>query len=308
MQSMRESAMSFDLNALIEFRLRKDVPGRELTTFALGGIVRAVVEPSSIEELSKLLQILKNSEVPWRVIGAGSNLLIPDAGLDQVLIRLNRAFSQNSTIETREGSKLFFASESLMGLSRKTAEEGLSGLEFAAGIPAALGGAVVMNAGAHGSSISEIAKRVHLINAEGELVSYSNSEMSFGYRKSRIIKDEIVVAAEFELVLMNKDEILEKRAACLDYRKQTQPLHLPSAGSVFKNPSDHELAAAQMIESLGLKGFIYGGVRISDMHANWIVKDSVDAKASEVSYLIDYLAEKVFKEFGVELIPEIIRC
>lgn len=293
------------ISELSNFRLKTNVLGEELCTFALGGNIPLLVEPQSLDELIKVLEILKSHKHKWRIIGAGSNLLINDNGIEEVVIRLGRHFSKN-TVLPETNVQRFYASESLMRVSRKTTEAGLSGLEFAAGIPATIGGAVVMNAGAHGSSISDVLKTVHLVNENLELVSYSHQEMNFAYRSSRITNSEVVIAADFELIEKDPAEIVAKRNSSLTYRKKTQPLHLRSAGSVFKNPPGDK-AAAELIEELGLKGKKHGGAQISALHSNWIVVVNELAKASDVSYLIDSTKEIVLKEFGIELDVEIIR-
>lgn len=351
-------------------RIKTNVPAKDLTTFALGHSVALLVEPLTIQGLQNLLGLLSSHSLPWRVIGAGSNILLPDSSLDCILIRLGREFSRSFFLgedelvtdlviqEFFEGhnypargiddvpsstpkqdlldstSVLAFGAASLMGLSRKLSGLGLSGLEFAAGIPASVGGAVVMNAGAHGSSMAEVVKEIFVINSQGEIQRLSRTNLGFSYRRTVLGTDFVVLAAVFALRVGNITEVLKKRNTCLEYRKRTQPLHLPSAGSVFRNPEQmanvellrefetsscisqqdgpplrtlQSISAGWLLEKLGVKGLRHGGVCFSPMHANWLVKVDEKARASDASALVELAQQKAFDTFKIGLEPEIIR-
>ena len=325
-------------------RFRLSVPGKELTTFGLGGDVALLVEAATSEGLISLLPLLQKHGIPWRIMGAGSNLVIPDRGVEEVVLRLGKELSgylcgdkitteiegiteQCLRAQGKEGAGidgagdclniLVFAGASLMGLSRKLSAAGYSGLEFAAGIPASMGGAVRMNAGAHGHSISEVVKAVLVADADGGMRRLSVSELDFGYRHSSILANTIVLAAELELHRKDPEVIWRERSKCLEYRRNTQPLHLPSAGSAFRNPSppsksagkmpmDDLPAAAKLLEQAGLKGLRCGGVCFSELHANWLVKIGDEARADDVHFLLETAREKIRDTYAHDLKPEII--
>ena len=336
------SEFNFGPSAAILSKLRKrtEVLASQLTTFGLGGSVAVLVEPSSIEELIELVQRLNALGIPWRILGAGSNLLISSSGVDEVVIRLGRGFStwqflyESSTDvqlisilnsqsndqvpSVAKGGRIFVSgAASLMGLSRKISalklenDMGLSGLEFAAGIPGSLGGAVVMNAGAHGNCMADIVERVVLLSAKGEIEVRSAEQMKFSYRKSQIGEGEIVLGAELKFTPKPYVDVSERRSTCLEYRRRTQPLHLPSAGSVFKNPEvvsglPEGTAAAELLERMGYKGRRKGGVCFSEMHSNWLVRDSKNALAEDAYALIEDAKEALVREFEVVAHPEIV--
>ena len=320
-------------------RIRGKVAGRELTTFAVGGELQLLAEPSNINAASTLVQALERRAINWRMLGAGSNILIPSAGLPTVVVRLGRGLSgwlpvegdtaaQQLSILCDESGKpqspppsfeadttiLAFGAAALMGLSRKLSSLGLAGLEFAAGIPGSLGGAIKMNAGAHGHSMDELVEKVFCLDSSGSLIELSRSDMRFGYRCSNIAPQQMIVAAQLRMQARPKEEINAHRSNCLEYRKRTQPLHLPSAGSVFKNPldktsphCDEQRAAAELLEEAGLKGATRGGIGFSELHANWLCKLDESAHADDASWLIEHAQERVLQSFGISLEPEIIR-
>lgn len=321
-------------------RIRFEVPAAQLTTFALGGPIGTLIEPGSIEGLAGVIHFLAQEGIKSRVLGAGSNLLIDDDGIDDPVIALGKPFSQwqvstgDLEAEIRElfsgalspatgklpevSSDLTLiagAGTSLMSLSRITAQAGLSGLEFAAGIPASIGGAVWMNAGAHGSEIGSVISRIATLTSDGRLRILNRAELPFRYRRSGLPSDSIVVAAELKLKSGDAEEIQQLRSSCLDYRKRTQPLSLPSAGSVFRNPSSIKsedgtpAAAGKLLDTLGFRGRRIGGVGFSELHANWLVKypGTESAKASSASTLIAQAQTEVLETYGIELETEIIR-
>ena len=322
-------------------RFRENVPASDLTTFSLGAPVPLVVEPMGITGISLLLTLCKEEGIPWRILGAGSNVLLPDESLRMPVICLGKIWSgyicslvdflpktlyeiDVPLIPTEDLPEqadadchlIALAGAPLMGLSRKCTASGLSGLEFAAGIPGSLGGAVRMNAGAHKHQMSEIVTRCLLVNKDGDLSQRDTEELEFGYRHSSVADGEIVLAAELRLEAKSKVLTQQERAECLQYRRDTQPLHLPSAGSVFRNPTaeeaancplavDGQLSAAHLLERAGFKGKVRGGLKFSDMHSNWLVTCAAGATSADARALIDEAITVVQREFGIRLKPEI---
>ncbi len=296
--------------------VKAGVPARNLTTFGLGGNVETFIEVQRVDVLQELLRSLKRRGVSWRILGAGSNVIFGDGGLDSPVIRLGRELGGYRFLdEEQSGRVAVSAAASLMTLSRELSAAGFSGLEFAAGIPASLGGAVKMNAGAHGHSISEVVTSATVLDASGELRTREASELAFGYRRSSIAPGEIVVSAELALNRAEPEKIKAARSACLEYRKKTQPLHMPSSGSVFRNPSLEELsqgkiapgeAAAKLLERAGLKGMRRGAVGYAELHSNWLVRHEDEGRTADAHALIELGVETVEREFNVRLEPEII--
>ena len=330
-----------------DLRLKPDAAGAQLTTFAIGGTVALLAEPLSPSAAIQLLSVLGEEHISWRILGYGSNIIIPDTGIDEVVLRLGREFSgcvfrepvasSESALATqweRSGTGISdeesltsatgdsvtvtaFGSAPMMGLSRKLSNAGLSGLEFAAGIPGSIGGGLRMNAGAHGHSLSEIVTAALVIEVGGNIRRLEQRELGFSYRRSLITPEMLVLAVEISLIRKDRHEIMEHRSKCLEYRRATQPLHLPSAGSAFKNPSPldahgarmplEELpAAAKLLEQAGFKGCCHGGVSFSEQHSNWLVKIADSAKAEDVHFLLNAAQAKVRELYAVDLTPEII--
>jgi len=283
--------------------VRVDVPGSTLTTFSIGGPVGVLVEPDDIDQLAKALSFLAQTGQSYRLLGFGSNSLLPDCGVEGWVIKLGRGFryldfnSRNSVVV---GGAM-----SLMTLCRKCADQGLSGLEFAGGIPASLGGAVRMNAGAHGSEMAEIIRRVRVVDSTGRVLDLDPAELDFKYRSCSLPSGSIVVEVELGLAASDKESVNRKMLESLDYRRSTQPLVYPSAGSVFKNPAGTDLSAGAVIESLGLKGKKIGGAEISQLHANWIINPGKKAKDCDVISLIQLCQTMADRQLSVTLEPEV---
>ena len=216
---------------------------------------------------------------------------------------------------------MVFSSMSLMRLSRDVASLGLAGLEFAAGIPATVGGAVCMNAGAHGSAMSEIISRVFLLTPDGKFLVLSKSELEFSYRHCSLPPDSLVLAAEIILQCEDSKTVLARRQNCLEYRRKTQPLSLPSAGSVFRNAiiQGETIAAGLLLEQAQMKGVGINGLEYSELHANWIVRhgkeshgkedcdrENRSAQTADLKELIRLGQQKVFDQHGITLRPEIV--
>lgn len=274
-------------------------------TLQVGGPARAIATPASREELQSLLAVLARLGVCWRVIGRGSNLLVSDAGYEGVIVMLGRKFA---AIAQRTGGKAgearvqVEAGCSLMKLVRWCAAQGLQGLEFAAGIPGSVGGAVVMNAGAWGKEMSEPLSAVTFLRGSGEFVEREKGGLAFSYRHLET-EGMIVVAAEFLLQAGDRQAIDIRCGQLMRDRKEKQPQGLANAGSFFKNPPGSP-AAGKLIQDAGLKGVRVGGAQVSEVHANFLVNTG-SATAQDFLDLMRVVQEKVFERFGVRLEPEV---
>ncbi|MEN9846262.1 MAG: UDP-N-acetylenolpyruvoylglucosamine reductase [Pseudomonadota bacterium] len=287
---------------LVSTPIRENVQGSLLTTFAIGGRLRAVVTVENGEELSKLVALLSREGQGYRVLGNGSNVLFGDAPSACWIIKLGAGFRRVECLS--RGKIEVFGSVSLMSFARKVSDDGLSGLEFAAGIPATVGGAVFMNAGAHGGEICSRIVEVRGVLADGSSVVWARNELPWGYRHSGLPSGSAVTSVRFSLVEGDRTTISGLCAHNLAERRARQPLSLPSAGSVFKNPSP-ELAAGMVLERIGMKGAAVGGATISEMHANWIVNPKREARAKDVVDLIEACKAKALAEEGIVLEPEV---
>jgi len=296
------SALISEVSGVVRAPVREMVMGSALTTFAIGGPVRALVSVDTPEELANVLRLLSSSGQPWRVLGNGSNVLFADAGFDGWLIKLGAGFKRVSPL----GSGRFevFAATPLMSYSRKVSDEGFSGLEFAAGIPASVGGAVYMNAGAHGAEISSLIVEVRGLTGEGGEIRWLRHELPWSYRHSGLPNGCVITSVVLDLPPGEPKRISEQCAHNLAERRARQPLALPSAGSVFKNPSSG-LPAGKMLEEIGMKGFAVGGAEVSRLHANWIVNPDRGATAADVVSVIDECQRRALQERGVALEPEV---
>ena len=277
-----------------------DEPMKKHISFKVGGPADFLVKPKNEEQIKKLITLLKSENIPYIVVGNGSNLLVKDGGIRGVVIKISDNFNnfelKDKTVFAQSGALL-----SLMG--RAVLNNNLTGFEFAAGIPGTLGGAIAMNAGAYGGEMKDIIKSVRLMDEEGNIFELKNEEMEFGYRKSILSKkDYIVLSAVFELQEGNYDEIKNYMRELTKSRVTKQPLNLPSAGSTFKRPEGH--FAAKLIEDSGLKGLTLGKAQVSDKHAGFVVNLG-NAKAKDILDLIDVVKSTVYSKFGVMLEEEV---
>jgi UDP-N-acetylmuramate dehydrogenase len=285
---MIESGIAFKENAM----------GAELTTFRTGGAVAILAMPGTEGEVSSLIRCANELGAPYFVIGNGSNLLIPDEGLDTLFIKLADDFEQYRM----DGNMLYCgAGASLAAAAKFSVASGFMGLEWAAGIPGTVGGAVAMNAGAYNGEIKNVIKSVRLI-MDGELVCREVAPEDMGYRRSAFsYPDSIILSAVFEL---EPDDGLAK-ARMEDFslrRREKQPLNYPSAGSTFKRPEGYY--AGKLIEDAGLKGLSVGGAEVSVKHAGFIINKG-GANSRDVLELIELVIERVYARFGVMLEPEV---
>ncbi|AHM55750.1 UDP-N-acetylenolpyruvoylglucosamine reductase MurB [Peptoclostridium acidaminophilum DSM 3953] len=277
-----------------------DEPMKNHTSFKIGGPADILVRISSEEALREILKLTGKADAKTHIIGNGSNLLVRDKGIRGVVVKINGGFE---AVSISGCSVQAYAGVLLSRLSNIMLENGLSGLEFASGIPGTLGGALAMNAGAYGGEMKDVVRRVHLLDLEGNSTVLDNEHMEFAYRSSIAAKKGLVVVkAELELKRAEGDDI---RALMQDYtgrRVAKQPLSAPSAGSTFKRPQGY--FAAQLIDEAGLKGFSIGGARVSEKHAGFVISDGT-ATADDVIKLIEAVKSRVFEKHGVRLEEEV---
>lgn len=277
-----------------------DEPMKNYTTIKTGGLADIIVMPQSITEIQSVIKICKENDVPYFVMGKGSNLLVSDKGMRCVVVKLGDKFAKI----TIDGNDVIAqAGVSLSELSEKIMEKSLKGFEFAGGIPGTLGGATTMNAGAYGGEMKDIIKSVKALNTEGEIINLSSEELEFGYRTSMIqVKNYIVLEVKMEFEKGSYEEIAKTTKDLMETRKAKQPLHLPSCGSVFKRPAGH--FAGKLIEDSGLKGKKTGGAKVSKLHCGFIV--NVDnATTNDVLDLIELIQKTVKSKFGIQLETEV---
>lgn len=279
----------------------KDEPMRQHTTFRVGGNARRMVCPTSIEELMALMTLVEKYDVPYIVLGNGSNLLVSDSGVDQLVIYTGKM----DQIEKLDGDMLYAAAgASLARLAVFARKCCLTGLEFAHGIPGSLGGAVRMNAGAYGGEMCQVVTAVTAWIPGKGVCELSAREMEFSYRHSRFSHQKgIVLAAKIQLVPGDADEIGAKMEDFICRRREKQPLEYPSAGSTFKRPEGH--FAGALIEQSGLKGARIGGAQVSEKHAGFIINRG-GATAADVLALVEHIKNVILEQFGCALECEMI--
>lgn len=288
-------------NYIPKDKIRCDEPMAEHTTFRIGGPVKYLVEPENAQQLTQVLRMLQAEEVPYFILGNGSNLLVSDEGYDGVVVKIGPAMSRIQV----EGTRITADAGALMSqVARAALKHGLTGLEFASGIPGTLGGGIVMNAGAYGGELSQVVRQVTVLTGQGDIRVLDNASMDFGYRHS-IVKEEQWIVTEIVMELQNGDKTqiqatMEDLAA---RRRDKQPLEYPSAGSTFKRPEGY--FAGELIMKAGLRGYQVGGARVSDKHCGFVVNMG-GATAKDVHAVITDVQDKVREVFGVELEPEVI--
>ena len=272
---------------------------KRYNTYRLETVAKYLVFPNNKETLKELLKYLKLNNVKHIVLGNGSNIIFKNTYYDGVVIILNKLNNITITKNMVEVE----AGYSLQKLALATCNLGLSGLEFACGIPGYVGASIAMNAGAYNNSLSEIVESVEVIDPNFNFITLPKEELNFEYRSSlfKKEKDYIIVSAKLRLEYGDKEEILEKINQRRIKRTETQPLDMPSAGSVFRNPAS--LSAGALIEQSGLKGYTINGAMISKKHANFIVNNG-NATGSDIIELINIAKKEVKKQFNIDLILE----
>ncbi|MEL7655225.1 MAG: UDP-N-acetylmuramate dehydrogenase [Bacillota bacterium] len=278
-----------------------DAPMKEYTSFKAGGNAALLVQPQSIEELSDTLKLLAKHEFQHLVVGNGSNLLVKDSGYQGVIIRIQEAFQEIKVTSDRleAGTGVL-----LSAAAREACNASLTGLEFAAGIPGSIGGAVFMNAGAYDGEISHIIESAEILSKDGSQVfTLKKEEMELSYRHSILQRTgDILLKATFCLEKGDPDKIIGRMKELAARRTEKQPLTYPSAGSFFKRPHNH--FAGKLIQDAGLRGLQLGGAQISPLHAGFIINTG-GATATDIIDLMEIVRSTVYQEFGVLLEPEV---
>ncbi len=277
-----------------------DEPMSRHTTFRTGGPADIYIEPSGVEELKQVLDICREENVAYTIIGNGSNLLVGDGGYRGVLISFGKPFAQ----VTIEGAQVRTGAGALLSaVAKQVLNASLTGFEFAAGIPGTIGGAVVMNAGAYGGELCQVLREATVLTPEGEVKTLPAEELELGYRTSCVQKNGyIVLEAVLQLQPGNADDIRAVMDALASKRREKQPLEYPSAGSTFKRPEGH--FAGRLIQDAGLRGFRVGGAQVSEKHCGFVINRD-HATSAEILSLCRQVQEKVKAQFGVELELEV---
>lgn len=285
---------------LDEDRILIDEPMRNHTTFKVGGPADVLVMPENAEEISSVIGLCREKSVPFMILGNGSNLLVRDGGIRGVVIKIA---DKMSTAEVEGDTAKVQAGALMSRVSKVLLDNSLKGFEFASGIPGTIGGAVTMNAGAYGGEMKDIIYSVECLTSEGEIKVYSNEEMNFGYRKSRVQEDELtVLSVVLKLESGSRDDIKAAIDELTEKRTTKQPLELASAGSTFKRPEGY--FAGKLIEDSGLRGIRYRNVGVSEKHCGFVVNYG-NSKAEDVICLIGTVQKTVYDKFGVKLETEV---
>ena len=283
-----------------------DEPMSAHTSFRIGGPADAFVQAKEADEVKAVLSFGREKAIPVTVIGNGSNLLVSDKGVEGIVLSIKDGNTQVGAPVYEDGEKAVFqafAGMSLSAFSKGAAKLGFTGTEPLAGIPGSIGGAAAMNAGAYGGEMKDVLKSVRVLDKELNEAVLSNGELELGYRSSRILKEGLIVlSAEFELKKGSAEEALERIAELNKKRKEKQPLELPSGGSTFKRPEGY--FAGKLIEDAGLRGFRVGNAAVSEKHCGFVVNLG-GASCAEVKELMEQVRERVFKNSGVVLEPEL---
>lgn len=284
-----------------EERLLFHEPMNRHTTFRVGGEAECMAVVETQDELSQLVSYLGRIEQEYFVLGNGSNLLVGDKGYRGIVVKLGPRLS---AVRVEQDHIAAGAGALLSQVAFAARDAGLSGMEFAAGIPGSIGGGIVMNAGAYGGEMKQIVKMVRVMDKEGEILTLDNDTMEFGYRTS-IIRNRpfIVLGVVLKLTPGNRDEISAKMEELMKQRKSKQPLEYPSAGSTFKRPEGYY--AGKLIMDAGLRGYRIGGAQVSEKHCGFVI-NSGGASAADIREVIEEVQERVKDRFHVRLEPEVI--
>lgn len=296
-----------DKNQLIQIlkeievgEIRIDEMMKNHTSFKIGGPADIMILPKDEDEILRAIKACRDNNIDFFIMGNGSNLLIKDGGIRGVVIKINDNFNDIKI----SGDKVYAKAGALLtALSRRAAENSLTGVEFANGIPGTIGGAVTMNAGAYGGEIKDIVTKVRVIDKSNNIIEYKNDDMNFGYRTSKVIEDDLVVLGmEIQLKDGNYNKIKEKMQELTKKRTSKQPLELPSGGSTFKRPKGYY--AGKLIDDSNLRGFQYGGAKVSEKHCGFVVNIG-GATCEDVLGIVKTVQKTVMDKFGVELETEI---
>ncbi|QOV19757.1 UDP-N-acetylmuramate dehydrogenase [Blautia liquoris] len=283
-----------------ESNVKEYEPMKMHTTFRAGGPARYYICPHTVSEISQILQVCREYELSWFILGRGSDLLVSDQGYDGVIIQMYQNFDDIAI----EGNQIRALSGALLSrIAARAQKASLGGFEFASGIPGTLGGAVMMNAGAYGGEMKQVLAGATVMDQAGNVIKLAADELHLGYRTS-VIKEKnyIVLEAILELIPKDKEEILVLMNDLQERRACKQPLEYPSAGSTFKRPKGY--FAGKLIMDSGLRGYCVGGACVSEKHCGFVINRD-NASASEIYQLISYIRRTVHERFGVWLEPEV---
>lgn len=282
--------------------IKYNEPMKKHTTMKVGGLCDCMVEPSSIEEIQKVLEYVKENNIKYYIIGNGSNLLVKDEGVHALIIKIANKFSG---FEVNGEYIKAYSGCSVPKLSQIAKENSLSGLEFACGIPGSVGGGIRMNAGAYGSEMVNVVEKVGFLDENGNLKEIDGKDAHFTYRHSMFVDNPqyVVVYAIYKLVKGNKEEISKIMEENMSSRKQKQPIEYPNFGSVFKRPEGYFVG--KLVDDCGLKGYKIGGAQVSTKHSGFMINIG-DATCKDVLDLIEYVKKKVYEKFNVKLQEEVV--
>lgn len=281
--------------------IRENITLAEFSSFKIGGSARYFAEPANEEDIISLLKWAKKESIPYYVLGSGSNILISDTGYEGLIIYLESKYNH---FEMQSGNILYAQSGAMLTkISSYTCKLGYRDLLFACGIPGTIGGGLIMNAGINTGELKDAVIDIKVLDKDLNELTITNDQAGFKYRDSNL-KDYFILSARCRLDNKTKPEsVLRERRELLEKRKKTQPNNYPNAGSVFKNPPGDY--AGRLIEAAGLKGTRIGGAEISEMHANFIINRTGEAKANDIYQLIKLAQNKVNEKFSIELQLEI---
>lgn len=284
--------------ALIGSEIDRMYPMSKYTSLRVGGLADILVTPNNLEEFKKLLDLLTRSGEPWVVLGAGSNTVVYDTGIEGVVVSTRKL----KNIEITDDHKVYAETGAVLGtILNRTIKAGLTGFEFAAGIPGTVGGGIFMNAGANGGEIKDVLETVW-VWLGGEEIAIDRKDLKFEYRKSYLPEGSVITRASFGLRQGNPQEIERSVKEYMDKRNRTQPIKMSNTGSIFKNPP--EIPAGKLLDELGFKGLSIGGAKFSEMHANFIVNAGC-ASASDVLGLIEKAKKAALDKRGITLETEV---
>ena len=284
-------------------KIKQNEPMKEHTSIKIGGPAEFFIRVNSVEELKELLQFCKNNKIQLTIVGNGSNLLVLDNGIKGIVIKTELKQIQIKNINEEKVEVIVDDGVKLGLLAQKLLKEEITGFEELSGIPGTIGGAIAMNAGAHGKEIKDIVTEVTTIDYDGNIHVFTNEQSQFTYRHSKFL-DEKYIILQVKLLLEKgkEEEIKSKMDEYAQYRKEKQPIEFPSAGSTFKRGTD--FITAKLIDDAGLKGYSIGGAKISDKHAGFVINTG-NATAQDVLDLVKYVTDKVYEKFGKKIELEI---
>lgn len=281
-------------------KIKENILMRDYTTMKIGGPADVLIEPNSIDQIQKIINIAKETNTPLTIIGNGSNLLVRDKGIRGIVVVLKDEFSQ---ITVKENMLTAQSGATLRAAAIESFEKKLTGMEAVSGIPGTVGGAIIMNAGAYGTEMKDIVKNVVCIDRDGNIQNFNNEEMNFSYRHSTASeKDLIVLEVSFELKPGKYEEIIEDFKEYDNKRSSRQPLDKNSAGSTFKRPEGY--FASKLIDDAGLRGYRVGNAMVSEKHAGFLINIE-DSTCENMLHLIEDVQKRVYDKYKVKLEREV---